>query len=91
VCPSLLEDNVNCSIYPNPVENGFVTVDVQTGVEQDVNYEVIDMYGKKLITKIIGKSTFVNERVSLEELNAGIYQIKVQVGLSVFSKLIIKQ
>ncbi len=91
VCPSLLEDNVNCSVYPNPVENGFVTVDVQTGVEQDVNYEVIDMYGKKLITKIVGKSKFVNERVSLEELNAGIYQIKVQVGLSVFSKLIIKQ
>jgi hypothetical protein len=52
---------------------------------------VIDIYGKNIINKVLGKTRFVNEKISLENLNAGIYQVKVQVGLSVFSKLIIKQ
>ena len=91
VCPSLLNENVNCEIYPNPVENDYVMLDVQTGIDQEIKYDIIDIYGKNLKSLSLGKLKLINEKINLENLNAGMYQIKVQVGSSVFSKLIIKK
>ena len=77
-------NTLEMSLYPNPVEGNFVTIQVPTNGFKSV--EVYDIMGKILID-----STLESDILDVSSLNVGIYMIKVTVGNeSKISKLIIK-
>lgn len=90
VCPTLLESSLTFEIYPNPTDN-ILFLNAKTGSEQLMSFEIFDVYGTKVISKVLGKkSTIVDEEVSTEILTNGIYHIRLTVGNSTESKTFIK-
>ncbi len=71
------------SIYPNPVTNGFVTI--ETALSGSVQVEIYNLLGKQVISAEI-----VNNSLNLSTLQSGVYLMKVsQDGNSATKKLII--
>lgn len=90
VCPSLLENALTFDIHPNPTQNNLF-LNAKTGSEQLMTYEIYDVFGTKVISKVLGiKSKIVDEEVSTEELSNGIYHIRLTVGNATESKTFIK-
>lgn len=90
VCPSLLESALTFEIHPNPTQNNLF-LNAKTGSEQLMSYEIYDVFGTKVISKVIGtKLTIVDEEVSTELLSNGIYHIRLTVGSATESKTFIK-
>lgn len=90
VCPSMLENSLTFEIHPNPTQNSLY-LNAKTGSEQFMSYEIYDVFGTKVISKVLGaKSTVVDEEISTEQLSNGIYHIRLTVGTATESKTFIK-
>ena len=77
-------NTLEMSLYPNPVEGNFVTIQVPSN-----GYKIVEVYD--IMGKILIDSTLESDILDVSSLNAGIYMIKVTVGKeSKISKLIIK-
>lgn len=82
---SLGEYNINSvKLHPNPVNNN-LTVDLKSNI--DTNIEIFDILGKQVIKASINKTSTLN----LQELNTGIYIIKITQGNSTITKKLVKQ
>ncbi len=69
--------------YPNPVNNGKITITSKTNLEKDV--VIHDAIGKVVLNKKIS-----NRELDISHLRVGIYLIKIKEGdQSVTKKLII--
>ena len=90
VCPSILEENVDCQIYPNPVNDSKLYLDIRSGISKEISYQLLDLYGKVLTEKKIDSTMLFSGEIDLQSIIPGIYQLRVQVGTSIFSKLFIK-
>ena len=76
--------SLEMNIYPNPVNDDFVTI--QTPVNGMKYVEVFDITGKRLINTSLSADT-----LEVSSLSAGMYLIKVTVeGQSKTSKLIVR-
>ena len=76
-------DILQMSLYPNPVEGNYVTINTPSiGIKY---VEVFDIMGKRLI-----ETSLINDNLDVSDLNSGIYLVKVTVGIeSKTTKLII--
>ncbi|RRO20286.1 T9SS type A sorting domain-containing protein [Flavobacteriaceae bacterium 14752] len=76
--------NNEFKIYPNPVTNGFVTID--SNISGETNIELYDLTGKIVMNK-----TLTTERLEVSNLRSGVYLVKISVSnRSITKKLIIK-
>jgi hypothetical protein len=90
VCPSLMGNDFDVNVYPNPTENN-LTLSIISGLEGIWNYEIYSSYGSNMKSGSISTSD-LNIVVPLEtsELVPGIYQIKVSNGVMSKHQLFIK-
>ena len=77
-------NTLNMSLYPNPVDGNYVTI--QTPINGVKEVEVFDILGKRVIN-----TNLISDSLDISELNPGVYMVKVTVeNQSKVSKLIIK-
>ena len=77
-------DNLEMSLFPNPVNGNFVTI--QTPINGDKHVEVYDITGKRLINTLINGDT-----LDVSSISTGMYLVKVTVdNQSKTSKLVIR-
>jgi hypothetical protein len=90
VCPSLMGNDFDINVYPNPTENN-LTLSIISGLEGIWNYEIYSSYGSNMKSGSISTPD-LNIVVPLEtsELVPGIYQIKVSNGVMSKHQLFIK-
>ncbi|MFO7658060.1 MAG: T9SS type A sorting domain-containing protein [Bacteroidales bacterium] len=70
-----LPDNINVSVFPNPLTNEQLTIKSDIGI---VEIEILDIIGKT-IYKVIYKNSVSNTTVSFREFYKGYYIIKVSL------------
>lgn len=80
-------DNLAASVavYPNPVTNGMVTIDLPVSITT-ANYAFINMLGQKVYE---GKAVSGQNQVYLQNVSAGVYSVHFTVEGKDFSKKII--
>ena len=77
-------NTLEMSIYPNPVDGNYVTIQTPTNGLKEV--EVFDLLGKQVIN-----TTIISDSLDVSELNSGVYMLRVTVeNQSNTTKLIIK-
>jgi subtilisin-like proprotein convertase family protein len=77
--PSLSSNDTflnSLKIYPNPAK-GIVNIDLAGGVTGQTTYELFDIQGRKVISKV---SSTNFETLNVENLSEGIYMLTVQNG-----------
>lgn len=74
------------NIFPNPVVS-VANINLPT-VEGEVRIRVVDMLGREVISKILSNTEEQTIQLDLNELQTGIYMIKVASGEQVISKQI---
>ena len=71
------------SIYPNPVNNGKIYITTKSSMDKKV--EIYNVIGKKVLDMVV-----TSKEVSISNLEAGVYIIKIKEGeASATRKLII--
>jgi len=77
-------DLSDLSIYPNPVNGNYVTI--QSSVSGEKNIEVYDITGKRLIN-----TTLNSDKLDVSSISSGVYLVKITIqGRSKVSKLIVR-
>jgi hypothetical protein len=78
--------NEEISIYPNPIgENEFLEINLTENT--DVNISIYNLLGKVVLTKSTNNSKSVI--IDLENLNSGIYLLKINVDNKIITKKIV--
>jgi hypothetical protein len=74
-------DNVNVSIYPNPVVNQ-ATVSFELKESGNVSYQVFDMTGRMVMNQNLGRVAEGEHQVNInaENLSAGSYILRLSQG-----------
>ena len=91
VCPSERGASFDFDIHPNPT-NGTVFLDVESGLNTEIKYQIYNSFGIKVLEKNLGAQTIVvNEEIDLSALNSGLYHIRVELNGVSESKLFIKE
>jgi subtilisin-like proprotein convertase family protein len=89
VIPSNLNANTNIfnalKIYPNPAK-GFVTIDLAGSVNGETTYELFDVQGRKVISKVSSSDL---ETLNVENLSDGIYMLTLQNGSNKTTKKVV--
>jgi subtilisin-like proprotein convertase family protein len=89
VIPSILNANTNTfnalKIYPNPAK-GFVTIDLAGRVNGETTYELFDVQGRKVISKVSSSDL---ETLNVENLSDGIYMLTLQNGSNKTTKKVV--
>ena len=83
-----LDDAIKIDVFPNPSQ-GKVTVRFSDMPQSNSRIEILDLSGRRLITRIISGTS---EEFDLEHLTSGLYLVKSILGSSEFvQKLIVKK
>jgi endonuclease I/chitodextrinase len=72
------------SIYPNPVSN---ILNIQLKNSRETQVEIYNILGKRVFTKSINQT----QSIQLDNLNSGVYILKLTQGNSTISKKLIKR
>ncbi|UGS23597.1 S8 family serine peptidase [Flavobacterium channae] len=80
-------DNVlnSLTVYPNPAK-GIVNIDLAGAVTGDTTYELFDVQGRKVITKVSSNNI---ETLNVENLSDGIYMLSIQNGSAKTTKKVV--
>ena len=86
------ENNFSFSLYPNPVSNGFVTVEYTMHVDAPIAIELYNTFGQKL--KVLTprqnqKAGSYSAQTSVAELNVGAYIVRATSGNQSESKQLV--
>lgn len=76
-------NQLDVSVYPNPVTNGEVFI--KSSNSEEKNVEVYNILGRRLISTKIN----ANDKVDVSNLNAGIYLLKINEGDKQLTKKIV--
>lgn len=75
------------SIYPNPINDGYVIIDSK--LASDASYELFDISGKKIISNT--NLEYGTNKINVDGYQSGVYLVKINSeGNSVTKKIIIK-
>jgi hypothetical protein len=90
VCPSLMGNDFDITVYPNPTSDN-ITLNIISGGNSNWSCEVYNTYGSVKLSKVFSTSDLnVVLPLSLESLEQGMYEIKVSNGEISKHKLFIK-
>lgn len=78
------------SIYPNPNKGQF-TVSLISSSTENVNITVYDIRGRKIYNNMFENSSNFNQSINLNNVQSGMYLVKVSDGLNQTTKRIIVQ
>ena len=86
--PSLSSnDNIlnSLKVYPNPAK-GIVNIDLAGNVTGETTYELFDVQGRKVVSKV---SSNTIETLNVENLSDGIYMLSIQNGSAKTTKKVV--
>jgi hypothetical protein len=90
VCPSLMGINFDLNVYPNPTSDD-ITLNIISGGSSNWSYEVYNTYGSVKLSRLFTSSDLnIVLPLNLENLDPGMYEIKVSNGEMSKHKLFIK-
>ncbi len=78
----------NFAIYPNP-NNGNFTIKFNSLMSNDVNVEVFDIRGRKILSNTFSNSGNFNENINLGHVQSGMYLVNVSDGVKKTTRKII--
>ncbi|MES2761984.1 MAG: T9SS type A sorting domain-containing protein [Bacteroidota bacterium] len=81
-------NNAEISIYPNPAKS-IITITATTIGNAKINYEIVDVLGKVLIENT--HTGFDKFSVNINDLNSGVYFLRLQVNNSTVVKKFVKE
>jgi hypothetical protein len=85
VASTLSEANVQ--VYPNPAKNDIV-VSMNFNEMTDATLTLVDMTGKTIFTKDLGKTNNFSEKINVSNLAKGLYQVNIKTSNGIVSKKI---
>ena len=90
--PLNLVDNYHLNIIENlSIKNGIISCDLNSIKEEELNFSIIDLSGKKIYkNEIIVKKGTNSFRINISDNNKGIYILKISSNRSSFSKKFFK-
>ena len=90
--PLNLVDNYHLNIIENlSIKNGIIFCDLNSIKEEELNFSIIDLSGKKIYeNEIIVKKATNSFRINISDNNKGIYILKISSNRSSFSKKFFK-
>lgn len=90
VCPEYREYSFDFTVHPNPF-NETLYLDVYSGFLEPINCTVYNNFGVIISSKVFPPSLILtNEVIETSSLENGLYQIKVEIGDLVSTKIFIK-
>jgi hypothetical protein len=90
VCPSLMEDAKTVEIHPNPA-NDILFLSIRSGNENEIAYEIYDVFGQRLLEKNYGKNSVISDdQINIQDLHNGVYHIRIKIGETLESRTFIK-
>ncbi|MDP2385577.1 MAG: DUF4465 domain-containing protein [Bacteroidota bacterium] len=81
--------NENVSLYPNPAKSN-ITIHMAGTLSDKANYVVFDITGKEVLTGTFGKGVS-SVKLTIENLERGVYFVRITNGNEIISKKIIKE
>jgi len=72
-------------VYPNPAK-GIVNIDLAGNVTGETTYELFDVQGRKVVSKV---SSNTIETLNVENLSDGIYMLSIQNGSAKTTKKVV--
>lgn len=90
--PLNLVENYHLNIIENlSIKNGIISCDLNSIKEEELNFSIIDLSGKKIFeNEIIVKKGTNSFRINISDNNKGIYILKISSNRSSFSKKFFK-
>ncbi|MCU0322018.1 MAG: T9SS type A sorting domain-containing protein [Chitinophagaceae bacterium] len=85
----LLVDNQEFKIFPNPTSD-VVKLVANLSKESDVTINIIDLYGKTLISKEVKNISYINEIIPIKNLISGYYTIQIKFRNEQMNKSFLK-
>lgn len=81
-------NSLHCSVYPNPIKNDILTIDLDRNVSENASVEIIDIVGQKLFAQKIAPNS--NQfTVDVSVLAKGTYLLSIlDDGSSTIQKFI---
>ena len=76
------------TVFPNPVSNGQITLNLVNGNLRDANIEIYNMLGQKVLSENVSTST-QQTTINTSKLNSGVYIVNATIAGNTFSKRII--
>jgi hypothetical protein len=80
----------NFTLYPNP-NNGDFNVQFNSTSLENIELSVYDVRGRQIYWNSYANNGFFNENIQLNNLQSGVYLVKVKDGKNEITKKIIKQ
>lgn len=80
----------NFTLYPNP-NNGDFNVQFNSTSLENIELSVYDVRGRQIYLNSYANNGFFNENIQLNNLQSGVYLVKVKDGKNEITKKIIKQ
>ncbi|UTA68091.1 T9SS type A sorting domain-containing protein [Emticicia sp. 21SJ11W-3] len=77
------------TIAPVPAES-YCEMTFDLPISQEVSYQLLDMKGRQLSEKNLGNITYKKQYLNLNQLSAGEYLIRIQVGKDLVTRKLIK-
>jgi subtilisin-like proprotein convertase family protein len=90
--PLGVEENTiqNFSLYPNP-NTGDFNVQFNSTSAENINLSVYDIRGRQVYLNTYANNGFFNQNIQLNNLQSGIYLVKVKDGKNEITKKFVKQ
>jgi hypothetical protein len=80
VCPDMLSQPIDISVYPNPA-NSEITIQASLSDAKKTEYVVINAYGNLVIRRDLGViSGSISENINISDLFPGIYMVRLIAG-----------
>ena len=76
------------TVFPNPVSNGQLTLNLVNGNLRDANIEIYNMLGQKVLSENVSTST-QQTTINASKLNSGVYIVNATIAGNTISKRII--
>jgi hypothetical protein len=84
-----LDKRTSFSLAPNPANDEVTFQLAELPEAQVVSFEIYNYMGQRLLRKEFGKVAYVNERVDLSGISAGLYIVSVKAGVQRFERKLV--